>query len=519
MSVTASDKRPASRARGGVLASAAGVLGLIVAACTPPSPPSCDNAACVESSVTAPVTSTNDCNLQFDLKDSPACVTDEQGVFVDAARGVDTNPGSRAAPFKTLTQAIAKASTAGKKRIFVCGGTYEDALYIQTRTSIFGGFDCASWAYRREPVRITPKSAKVALHIDKVAAEGQTPMMLSDLEIRAANGSIEGPIELRSSIAALVNESENVTFQRVAFFAGEGASPPVAPSGAEANVTRVDPAITLGTPRGPQCWCAAGGSTTGGRNGLPSPLGSESGPNGPDGAIGAPSYSPITDVGSAHLAIMCFFDSPERSQTTPGADAPAEPPALGALAWGALSPQGWLPARGQSGTSGKPGQGGIGGAAFADPVADSVTYGYNGGCGGCGGTGGSGGEGGGASIGLASRLSTVRLTSCTLQSSNAGNGGAGGSGGRGAAGEVPKPPRLYQRYCAGSQGGRGADGATGGGGAGGISAGIVFQGAAPTLTDTSTPFLGSAGAPGPGATAKVGAGIAGIRTEILEFVP
>ena len=88
------------------------------------------------------------CDLSKDPKDSPACVDDSVGVFVDATNGKDANAGTKAAPLQTITTALTKAD-AQHVRLYVCEGTYaEDVVVDATHNgSIYGGWKCADWTY------------------------------------------------------------------------------------------------------------------------------------------------------------------------------------------------------------------------------------------------------------------------------------------------------------------------------------------------------------------------------------
>src|SRR5689334_19064962 len=64
-----------------------------------------------------------DCDPNADPKDAPKCVVNAFGVFVDA-NGDDANEGTKEKPVKTITAALGKL--AGKPRVYVCEGTYEE---------------------------------------------------------------------------------------------------------------------------------------------------------------------------------------------------------------------------------------------------------------------------------------------------------------------------------------------------------------------------------------------------------
>ena len=66
------------------------------------------------------------CDLTREAKDSPACVDDAVGVFVDGTTGLDTNAGTKLSPVKSIGAALGKLGN--KPRVYVCAGTYEMAI-------------------------------------------------------------------------------------------------------------------------------------------------------------------------------------------------------------------------------------------------------------------------------------------------------------------------------------------------------------------------------------------------------
>jgi hypothetical protein len=121
-----------------------------------------------------------------------------------------------------------------------------------------------------------------------------------------------------------------------------------------------------------------------------------------------------------------------------------------------------------------------------------------GGAGGCGGNYGRGGQGGGASIALLVYDSIVIVGESEVIS---GHGGSGGWGGEGQEGQAGGSYGLGNpQGCRAGAGARGGAGGGGGGGAGGISVGVLWNGTAPVL-DQSTAnaiTIGTEGAAGLG---------------------
>src|SRR6185503_5893816 len=88
------------------------------------------------------------CDLSKDPKDSPACVDDSVGVFVDATSGKDSNAGTKEAPVKTIGAALAKIGSF--TRVYVCEGSYAEDLLLDSShdgVSLFGGWKCSDWSY------------------------------------------------------------------------------------------------------------------------------------------------------------------------------------------------------------------------------------------------------------------------------------------------------------------------------------------------------------------------------------
>jgi hypothetical protein len=396
------------------------------------------------------------CELAKEPKDSPACVDSAVGVFVDAA-GSDANPGTKDKPVQTIGAALKKTSAA-LARVYVCEGTYaEDVVLDQARdgVSIWGGFKCGAWSYSGgKPV---VGKGKLAMKLEGLSK----PIVVGDLEARAQDGDQAE----RSSIAALVSGSANVTFVRVKLAAGKGAS------GATGTLTphmyptqmTLNGKNAMGNSPGAdnQVTCPGGAMTTGGAGG--------SG-GGQPGVSGQPSLG----GGQGGTAGSCGSTGTGKD----GANAPAAMNAPVLTKLGTLSASGWAPASGAKGSDGGPGQGGGGG------YGSGGGGGGGGGAGGCGGAGGGGGGGGGASIALATFASTVTLRDSALAAMGAGDGGAG------VAGQTGQSPGGFAGNgqspgCAGGLGGTGGNGGAGSGGAGGLSVGVLYAMTMPAL-DTAT---------------------------------
>jgi hypothetical protein len=437
------------------------------------------------------------CDLTQSPKDSPACVDDSVGVFVDGTNGADSNTGTRTSPKKTIGAALSAAGA--KPRVYICEGTYPEHVKLATAVSLFGGFACASWTYTGGKPKIAPNDVGYAFEVSKVPSA----VAVADLAFAAADGTDVSP----SSIAAFVHTSPTVRFANVELAAGKGfagktpakaavgALMSAAPAGGGANNTLDgNPGDTTNGGKPQLCTCVGGGTSKGGGGGGLAADGSVG-----ETAQATPSPPGATGLGST--ATECGGGQGGR----PGSDAPAGPGGDGAIQLGTLTESGWSPQAGSVGTRGVPGQGGGGGGG-------SGGGGGGGACGGCGGAGGDGGEGGGASIALLTLDAPVNLSACVLTSSNGGSGGTGGAGGDGSGGGT-KGSRGGAA-CDGGNGGKGGSGGAGGGGAGGVSVGILFKGTKPSTDPSTTISTGAAGTHGTGPSG--GDGIDGKKADTLE---
>ena len=148
-----------------------------------------------------------------------ACVSEERGVFVRAGAASGGN-GAKLTPFPSITAAL--AGRAGKSFVYVCAGSYEEALVVNAAVSIIGGLDCAGFEPGGGITRVSPASG-IALTVSGAAAQ----VSLLDLTVEARAGVVDAAAPKgsngASSIATFVNDGAQVTAQRVAFVAGAGA--------------------------------------------------------------------------------------------------------------------------------------------------------------------------------------------------------------------------------------------------------------------------------------------------------
>ena len=140
------------------------------------------------------------CNENADPKDSPKCVDDAYGVFVDATGGDDSRAGGRATPVKTIATALSKLGN--KSRVYLCAGTYAESVKLTSAVSLYGGYGCATWEHDGSKAKLAPTAPGYALSVTDVTG----PVVLADLEVVALPGTEAAP----SSIAAFVSSSPSV---------------------------------------------------------------------------------------------------------------------------------------------------------------------------------------------------------------------------------------------------------------------------------------------------------------------
>lgn len=449
------------------------------------------------------------CDAEKEPKDAPACVVDGFGVFVDGAAGLDANPGTKAAPFKTVGAAVAAA---GGRRVYVCEGTYGEAVKVTSAVRLYGGFACGGWSYSGARPRIAPSAPGVALSVRDVAGE----VVVSDVAIAALDARERGA----SSVALFAVRAADLRLTRVDLEAGKGGDGRDAdapPSNHFAGSLEGNPSTAATGGETKTCPCTVYGSSTGGGGGAAgSPVATPGSPGiamplpavmGARSSVGGNAYTSATGICTGGFS---------------GSDGAARGAGTGASSRGVLTPDGWSPAGGTPGETANPGAGGGGGGGGAANGSGG------GGCGGCGGSGGLSGGGGGASVALLAFETNVSLVDVNARTAGAGRGGNGSQGQAGAAGGGAGSG--VGGGCGGGLGGNGAGGSGGGGGAGGVSAAVLRKGG--SLSGTPNPSLGAkgtagqGGAPGDGGqnvlgTAPAGAqgtpGIDGLAEPLVEL--
>jgi hypothetical protein len=449
-----------------------------------------------------PVDAPAGCVLTKDPGESPPCIDEGVGVFVDAASSAGTPDGTRKAPYKTIGDAVASNK---RPRVYVCAGSYAENVKLDSShaVSLYGGFACGAWTYAASgnAVKVVPTSG-YALNVDTVTSA----LVIADMGFDAPAGTADSV----NSIAAFVNASTNVTLKRATLKGGAGyqgkdqvagASGALQSSTPTANTLKGNDADPMTNNGGvaQSCTCSNGGTSKGG-------AGANAGFDGKDGTTAQAVPKPTANyIGAGQTLALCVAKDYSKSN---GSDATDQTPAGPPLIAGKLEASGWAPAGGVDGADGAAGQGGGGGGGAGGG-------GGGGACGGCGGSKGLGGSGGGASVGLVTLSSSISLVSSVVGGSAAGRGGNGGAGGAAQA-IIGAGGTRAGTACFGGDGGHGGAGGAGSGGAGGIGAGIMYKGTKPSYgTDTSV-TSGTKGSGGAGGVPTMNDGPDGAGTDVYE---
>lgn len=437
-------------------------------------------------------------------------LTERFGVFVTPSGRADGD-GSRFAPVATIAQGVALA-TPKLLRVYVCAGTYAEAITMASGVSILGGYDCSNpnaWRRGGARSRVAPATIPVvtARDIDRTTR-------FAGFEVVAPEGHTQlDPPSPRSSIAFFARNAGALTVadaRIVAQRAGDGA-PGVEPpqlslpatatgGGGTADSGAFSPSGLLVIKR--QAGGAGGAGACVGAPGVQAGVGGA-------GGFGGGYTCPNSGVGNWALFTNTFGVQQSRSDgaesPTPAATAGSD--GLSATRIGTLTEAGaYVPRYTTAGGSGTAGKGGRGGDGALGPVAiactagqgDNAASGSGGGAGGCPGIAGSPGESGGASIAaIVAESEGLTFDGVALEASDGGAGGAGTLGSEATAGGAPGGGVTSGGVgLAGSPGGRAG---VSGSGAGGPSIALAHMGPAPRLINGTTTKVGK---PGPGVAAR-----------------
>jgi hypothetical protein len=465
-----------------------------------------DSSVPSDGSTEATVEAAPPCDKDAAPADAACLIDDQYGVFV-SPKGDDTaGLGTKAAPYKTLAKAIADAK-AKTKRVYACddGTGYPESITIGTSLDgivAYGGFACGAWTYSATAKAVVKPASGTALTIKSVSLGAS----FDSFEFDSADAVTAGG----SSIAVVVEASQNIVFKNVKMVAGKGGAGAPGVDGTKG----ADGALVGIDQQGKDATCAsdAGAFNVGGVWLNASACGSLGGTggtvsmngNGGAGTDGSPTTNvttPSMGIGGPQQAGL----GADGNLGTIGSDGNAGTSGAASATAGTFTSTGYAAAAAAgSGTVGHPGQGGGGGSGSKAASGCIGASGGAGGMSGCGGGAGTGATSGGASIAMLDWNSGVILNSCTLLAASGGAGGKGGNGGAGGTGkDGADGGAAGSGMGKGGKGGKGGNGGVGGpgaGGNGGPSYALVYNGTEPVQT-TTTLTPGSGGAKGVGGTA------------------
>jgi hypothetical protein len=198
-------------------------------------------------------------------------VSDNTGVFVSVTTGTAAGAGTIASPLNTIASGIAQA-IGGKKRVYVCVGTYGEQLSLTNADdglTVYGNLDCANgWKYTSTGATVvaTPTGRPAPATALTVTGPLTTGVVFEDVGFTALDGVTTGD----SSVAVFATSSAKLTLARGTVTAGKamlggtggqnsnwsGTAP-----GGDANGA---PTATNGGSGGSNAGCSDGSSSTGG---------------------------------------------------------------------------------------------------------------------------------------------------------------------------------------------------------------------------------------------------------------
>ena len=480
----------------------------------------------------------------------PSELTNTLGVFV-APSGADNADGTRERPLARIQPAIDLAKTLGK-RVYVCAGTYREALVLADSISIIGGLDCGGGEWRTSLgfSRVEAPSSPAVR-----ATDIKSPTRLDGLEVVAPNATAPSG----SSIGLIAERAGGIAFARSKITAGNAMKGDDGVEGIQLSNAPTGTTRGAAIPGATQCvagsackldmfgayWVMPAGGA-GGTNTCVGASGFVAEAGGVGGSGGLREVSSIPNGGNPIAVWRDYTNQPSYAPKpaplgrtgAPGADG-ADRPA--APATGTLSRDGYIPADGANGTNGATGFGGSGGDGLPPHALifsatlqnqEAVYRGWGGGgggAGGCPGLAGTAGKGGGASIAAMLIESPITFDGTQLTAGQGGNPGHGSLGSIPTVGGLRSNPEIpgqnFQLTAAlGDDGGRGGAAGVSSNGGSGPSLGIAHVGTAPKLSGGSTSTPGTGGAAiavqsrtALGITKIVPATPAGVSKDVLAF--
>ena len=425
-------------------------------------------------------------------------------IFVSPA-GADANPGTQAAPKRTIVAGIAAAEQSGRGAVLIAAGQYPGRPLLVNGISLYGGYDPATW--QRSDVNVT---AITGAHTPD-GAEGLRaehildPTTLQRLRISSPNAGVA------SSYGIIAVSAPRLRLERVEVSAGNGAKGASGAQGSEGADGKPGVAGKGGS-------CDSNAIGAGGAGG--GTAGVAFGGAGGNGAYGSLVYTGKPGMpgwGAVLGGQGGATGDPGKTGENGANGLPGYPGAPGTGGMGGTIDDGFFQSgRGGDGEYGVAGQGGGGGGGGGGQDVWVYYGGGNGGGGGGegghGGTGGRGGRGGGGSFGVFALHSPgLAIKDSTITSAAGGHGGQGGYGGQGGAGAQGGAGGkvCLAEVGAGGKGGSGGPGGNGGpGGAGAGGPSFTLYGTGGTLSVSSSILThGTAGLGGYSGTAAIRSGV------------
>lgn len=467
-----------------------------------------------------------------------------------------SSQGTRAAPFRTITEAVRAFRPGVHSAIFVAQGTYVEQVVLLDGVSVYGGYS-SDFAHRDVilfPTLIEAAEPTTATRGTVNAENLRARTVFAGFTVRGYD-VISRPQPgdaAKNSYGVYVRNSPGLVIQNNHVVGGRGGDgAPALPGVAGSNGGQGRNGSPTRECNSPLC---AGETQSGGDPGVNTVC-----PNGTVGNPGAgsdPTKEPqaypagtIDGRGGGNgtyshsdpsQASLCKYDCIVPGAGLSGGAAQNGQDGTAGQAgtacsspFGALVSDDWGTSTGASGSNGTPGRGGGGGGAggcvrnenpatctVGRRVGDLGGSGGGGGAGGCGGARGTGAAGGGGSFAIFIVGPPPTIDGNLIDLGFGGVGGSGGAGGYGGLGGQGGRggDNTTVAWCAGQggpggRGGNGGAGSGGGGGCGGSVFGIAGTGIASAKFDqrnTLAPApMNAAGLAGPGGPSPAGAAFKG----------
>lgn len=478
--------------------------------------------------------------------------------------------GTRAAPYRTISEALSAFRVGVHSAILVAQGTYVEQVVLKNGASVHGGY-APGFAARdviqyptlieaAEPSATGPRGTVNASGLSSRTVVAGFTIRGYDVISRPAPGQ-----PARNSYAVYVKNSPGLVLQNDHLVGGRGGDG----TPAEAGVAGSNGGVGQGGRDARECnspnctgesqagGAAGANAACGGTQGNPGAGASltrspqdyqtSAGGNGRGGTNSTYQHSDSTQ--SAYCKYDCVIggSNPAGGAAQNGSDGRANTAGSGcAASMGAVVGDDWVAASGAAGRTGTNGLGGGGGGAggcvnnvnpatcsVGRRVGDLGGTGGGGGAGGCGGGAGAGAGSGGGSFAVFVIGASPTIVGNLIDLGFGGHGGPGGAGGYGGLGGAGGRggSNTQLAWCAGQggpggRGGNGGAGSGGGGGCGGSVFGIAGQGigtAPQSLNTFAASPVNAQGHGGPGGASPAGDGFrggsgqAGVVVQVKSF--